>query len=290
MADKIDLKRDQNGRFIKGNSGFWLGKTRDRVTVVKTINTSRLRGSYNKSNSGQFKKGHKIKLGFRNNPIQRLYISEQTKKAMTPEVRKIISDKTQTHIKDKSHNIFKVCAKKGENRNPQNNFKKGHTPWNKDGHHSEETKIKQSILKTEFYKQHPEAIVKWYNETRKNIIVPFKDTKIEVKIQNYLKQLGIEFYTHQYIQEIEHGYHCDILIPIQEGINQKTIIECDGIYWHGHPVKYPNPNESQKQQIETDKTRTKELIEEGYRVIRLWENDIKKLSPNKLKEKLMENL
>jgi G:T-mismatch repair DNA endonuclease (very short patch repair protein) len=106
-------------------------------------------------------------------------------------------------------------------------------------------------------------------------ITPIKDTSIEVKIQNYLKQLNIEFFTHQYIKEIDNGYQCDISIPVQKGINQKTIIECDGDYWHN----YPNGRE-------IDNIRTKELIEKGFKVIRLWEREIKLLNLENFKEKL----
>jgi len=60
-------------------------------------------------------------------------------------------------------------------------------------------------------------------------ISPVKDTSIEVKIQNFLKELGIEFFTHKYMK-IEHGYQCDILIP-----SKSLVIECDGDYWHNLP-------------------------------------------------------
>lgn len=110
---------------------------------------------------------------------------------------------------------------------------------------------------------------------RSKQIFPKKDTSIEIKIQNYLKDLGLEFYTHQYMKEIEHTYQCDILIPIQNCINQKTIIECDGDYWHD----YPNGNEK-------DHLRTKELIKQGFRVIRLWENEIKQISLEQFENKL----
>lgn len=291
MVKEIDLKRDQNGRFIKGNTGFWLGKARDKATMVKIINTARARGSYNKPNSGQFKKGSQINLGRKLSFPEKLYIGERTKKGMTPEIRKHISDEAQIRVKNGTHHIFKVCAKKGENRNPQNNYKKGHMPWNKGEEFSEDVCKKMSDQKKKFYQEHPEAIVKWYNKTRKNIIIPFKDTKIEIKIQNFLKELGIEFYTHQYIQEIEHGYHCDVFIPTQKGINQKTIIECDGDYWHGNTdiPKFSNLNESQKKQAETDKIHTQELEDKGFRVIRLWENEINRMSVDRLKEKLIEN-
>ena len=120
-------------------------------------------------------------------------------------------------------------------------------------------------------------------ENRKYRVFPVKDTSIEVKIQNFLKELQLEFITHQYMKEIKHGYQCDILIPVQEGINQKTIIECDGDYWHGNIKKYNPLNTKQIEQIERDKIRTKELLEQGFRVIRLWEHEIKPMEIDNLK-------
>lgn len=108
--------------------------------------------------------------------------------------------------------------------------------------------------------------------TRSKIIMPLRDTSIEVKIQNFLRQLNIDFFTHQYIKEIEHGYQCDILIP-----SMSLIIECDGDYWH----KYPVGNE-------LDHVRTKELMEKGFKVLRLWENEIKVMNINRFKERLNE--
>lgn len=107
-------------------------------------------------------------------------------------------------------------------------------------------------------------------------IFPKKDTSIEIKIQNYLKQLGIEFYTHYHIKEIEHSYQCDILIPAQEGITRKTIIECFGNYWHVYPYGR-----------DIDTIRTKELLKQGYRVLVFWENEIKVMQLNDLKHNLI---
>jgi len=98
-------------------------------------------------------------------------------------------------------------------------------------------------------------------ERRKHIIFPVKDTSIEIKIQNFLKQLNIDFLTHQYIKKIEHGYQCDILIP-----SMNLVIECDGNYWHKYPIGR-----------EIDNIRTSELIEQGFKVLRLWEFEIKKM-------------
>jgi len=107
-------------------------------------------------------------------------------------------------------------------------------------------------------------------ESRSKMVFPLKDTKIEVKIQNYLKQLGITFFTHQYMKEIEHSYQCDIFIP-----SLNLIIECDGNYWH----KYPTGTEM-------DKIRTKELIEKGFKVLRLWEVDINKMNMEDFNKKI----
>jgi len=53
------------------------------------------------------------------------------------------------------------------------------------------------------------------------------------------------------------------------------VIECDGDYWH----KYPTG-------LEKDHIRTKELIEKGFKVLRLWEREIKTIELNDFKNKL----
>lgn len=120
-------------------------------------------------------------------------------------------------------------------------------------------------------------------------IFPTKDSKIELRIQELLSLLHLEYFTHKYISEITHAYQCDIFIPVQKGINQKTIIECDGCYWHKCPICSKNIIENKRilNQPELDKARTKELQEQGYRVIRLWEHEIKVININKFKEMLI---
>ena len=136
-------------------------------------------------------------------------------------------------------------------------------------------KVKQKISLSQmgknnsFYgKKHTEE---WKTQIRAKQICPLKDTSIEVKIQNFLKQLGIEFFTHQYMKEIEHAYQCDILIP-----SMNMVIECDGDYWH----KYPVGNE-------VDHIRTCELLDKGFKVLRLWEHEIKVMDLNNFREVLV---
>jgi G:T-mismatch repair DNA endonuclease (very short patch repair protein) len=152
--------------------------------------------------------------------------------------------------------------------------------------------ISNKLIK--FWQEHPEAKENLRNYRAKQIL-PMRDTLIEIKIQNFLKSLNMEFFTHQYIKDIEHGYQCDILIPVQEGINQKTIIECDGDFVHCNPLKYSSnfvrfptgKNIITAEEIwEKDQAKTKELIEKGFKVIRLWESEIEQLDLNKFQEKL----
>lgn len=113
-------------------------------------------------------------------------------------------------------------------------------------------------------------------ERRSTQIFPKKDTKIEIKIQNFLKELNLEFYTHVYMKEIEHAYQCDFFIPVQEGINKKIILECFGNYWHNYPTARP-----------IDTTRCIELRKKGYTVIVFWESEIKEMKLDDLKNKLL---
>lgn len=103
---------------------------------------------------------------------------------------------------------------------------------------------------------------------RNNIVMPIKDTSIEIKIQNFLYQLQIEFYTHQYIH-IEHGYQCDIFIPYKN-----LVIECYGDYWHKYPIAR-----------EIDNLRCQELREKGFKVFVFWEREIKAMTIDDFKNK-----
>ena len=174
-------------------------------------------------------------------------------------------------------------------------FKKGMTPWNKGLKkelnplykipRSEEVKRKISIANKG--KKRTEDTKMKIRIARAKQKFPIKDTSIEIKIQKFLALLKIEFYTHHYIKEIDHFYSCDVFIPHQTGINQKTIIECDGDYWHGNPQKYPNPSEHIKEQIKRDEIRTKELLNKGFNVIRLWENKINRMNIKDLEMELI---
>ncbi len=153
-------------------------------------------------------------------------------------------------------------------------------------HHT--AKWNDNISKSMRGKPHSKIHIKRIKDARAKQIFPVKDTSIEVKIQEFLTALHIEFFTHKYMK-IEHGYQCDIFIPEQKGFPQKIIIEADGCYWHGCLICNKNDgglNELQNKQIQEDGIRTKELIEKGFKVIRIWEHDIKKISIRQFEDKL----
>ena len=141
-------------------------------------------------------------------------------------------------------------------------------------YHTKETKNKMSISRIKYYQKYPGSIKK-IKKWRKTFVLPKKDTSIEVKLQNLLKKSKINFSTHQYMK-IPHGYQCDILIPKQKGVKKKTVIEAFGTYWH----KYPFARK-------IDITRAKELRNKKFRVLTFWENEIKVMKLNDLRNKII---
>ena len=131
------------------------------------------------------------------------------------------------------------------------------------------------------HKQNISKAVKIRHETGE-LVIPKYDTKIEIKLQTFLNVLVIGFFKHLHKKEITHGYQCDIEIPVQRNkdrfIKHPIILEADGDYWHNYPEGY-----------EIDRIRTKELQEQGFRVIRLWEHEINKMNLDEFKNIILNN-
>lgn len=252
--------------YLKGKNQEVLAKLNDCVRdVIHDIlkkNNVKIRPSLG------YPKGHKLNVG------------RECKESTREKIRK-----SKTGTKSSPESVAKMKAsKKGICPNIPHLFKKGMTPWNKDLTAETDSRViagerhhMYGVKLTDLQKQKSReygALAVW----------PFYDTKIEIKIQNFLKELEVEFLTHQYISQITHVYRCDIFI------RPNTIIECDGDYWHANPKFYTdeNINDKQRDQREEDYVRTQELIEKGFRVLRLWEYDIKRMDLNKFKEIISE--
>lgn len=162
----------------------------------------------------------------------------------------------------------KLSEKHKQNIKENHWSKKGYISWNTGLTKETDERVRNHSKMLKEIWNTPEKI-QFAKERRSKIICPKKDTSIEVKVQNFLKQLKIEFFTHQYMN-IKHGYQCDILIP-----SMNMVIECDGDYWHKYPIGR-----------DIDHTRTSELLSKGFRVLRLWEHEIKVIDLDIFKEKM----
>jgi very-short-patch-repair endonuclease len=54
-----------------------------------------------------------------------------------------------------------------------------------------------------------------------------------------------------------------------------VVIQFDGDYWHANPVLFPNPDARQRRRIPLDKSQDAYMRACGYKVLRLWEGDIR---------------
>jgi very-short-patch-repair endonuclease len=245
-------------------------ETKEKISISRKGHISWMKGKHHtKEAREKIRIGTKLGMKINNSgeKISKALTGKKLPEEQKEKIRKSMKEKHTTHWIGRKHSEEtknKMCiSQKGENNGM---FGKHHTEeakkrisilhkglntWIKGTHLSQETKQKLRIAR---YKQ----------------IFPLKDTSIEVKIQSFLKQLNIDFLTHQYIKDIEHGYQCDLLIP-----SMNLVIECDGDYWH----KYPIGND-------IDNIRTSELLEKGFKVLRLWEFEITAMDINKFKERL----
>jgi len=66
----------------------------------------------------------------------------------------------------------------------------------------------------------------------------------------------------------------------------KTVIECQGDFWHCNPRMYPNGPKypTQEKRMERDREKREALTAQGYRFLELWEMDIKEQGAKSLLE------
>lgn len=168
------------------------------------------------------------------------------------------------HISDKHKNNMKTTIQK--------QFDDGRIVWNKGKPFEEKTKIKMKHS-AKIRANTPEGKAR-LKEQRARQIFPLNDTKIEIKIQQLLSELNINFLKHHPIRDIQHSYNCDVFIPCYN-----VVIECDGNYWHDYPDL-----------TSIDLIRNQELQNAGYKLLRLWESEIKLITKDILNLKIKEKI
>jgi G:T-mismatch repair DNA endonuclease (very short patch repair protein) len=101
------------------------------------------------------------------------------------------------------------------------------------------------------------------SEIRHDFIRNKKSSKIEVKIKKFLDDIKIDF---EFQKKIG-NYCCDFVI-------NDTVLEIQGDYWHGNPIKFKTYDLIQNKNILRD-LRKKEFLEKNnYKLVLLWESEI----------------
>lgn len=178
------------------------------------------------------------------------------------------------HIKDLIRNRDGVELGKKISKTKQENPYK-HTP---------ETLKQMSISRTG--KKHSQFTKdKMSDSAIKNIIKSgkVKRSKLEYKFETLLELLEIRYNHSFYIPSIKKIY--DFYLP-----DYNILIEIDGDFWHCNPIKYPEPTcKTQEKNIINDKFKNEWAEENGYKLLRFWENDINN-NIKLIKKTLLENI
>jgi len=108
-------------------------------------------------------------------------------------------------------------------------------------------------------------------------------SKLEEKFKFILDILDIKYQHLFYIKPIKAFY--DFYIP-----EYNLLIEIDGDFWHCNPTKFPKAEYiSQQKNILRDQIKNEWAQENGYKLLRFWEDDINN-NIKQVKQILLENL
>lgn len=168
----------------------------------------------------------------------------------------------------------------------RNNFEKGHTPWNKNKEWDNETKLKMSVAKKGKKNSHigipwtEESKLKMSNTNKGHFVSDetkdkirqkclnrkmryFKDTSIEIKIENELIKRNIYYQKQVPLCKVA---RVDFYLP-----EYRIVIQADGCYWHNCPL---HGKDKFTKSVEKDKHQDSVLTFHGFNVYRFWEHEI----------------
>lgn len=259
---------------IKFKVGKLSNSKQEKLDLVLQKSLSCIKGYRHKENcnckfcSGKttFKKGESNRVGMKHLEKSKELMRNKKLGVKRPDLGTLLKGRTSPRkgVKLNENTINKIKTAR-ENQSPPNTDRKFFDKWIKNL-----SKSHKGIVSGMKGKNQSDSAKIKIRKARAKQILPIKDTSIEVKIQNFLKELGIEFYTHYWMNKIEHKYQCDIFIP-----SKKLIIECFGNYWHKYPIGR-----------DIDNTRCIELRKIGFKVLVLWESEIKVMELNDLNNAL----
>jgi len=252
---KVLKRLYSEGKLISHNKGKHLSEeTKKRMSETKR--KLFLEGKY-KKHSGQFKKGQSPwNKGKQFSKESKRKLSETRKRLFVE--GKLSPSRYWLGKKQSFSHIEKVRKTSIEHwKNPE--FRAKTIKNTKDALNRLETRKKLSKSSKAMW-QNP--IIR---EKLLHRIIPFKDTSIEVKLQQELTKLGIKYEKHKFILG-----QPDIFIE------PNICIFADGCYWHGCERCFDRNKFTEKQrvQIVRDQFVTQGLQNSGYIVLRFWEHEI----------------
>ena len=180
--------------------------------------------------------------------------SHKGQKAWNKNKKNIYSEKTKQKMRK---------PKSEETKRKISEAMKGRKAWNKGLINIYSKKTREKMSKA--------AILRIQNN-----LGPFKNTKPELKMKEILNSLDILF-KHQF-RLGNHLFDFHIL-------NTNILIEVDGDYFHGNPKMFKKLNKMQLEMKQKDIKNKRLAKENGFIVLRFWENNILK-NTEEVKSKL----
>lgn len=107
-----------------------------------------------------------------------------------------------------------------------------------------------------------------YSKIKKMGLLNRKQTFPEMCVESILKSLNLKFEKEFIMKNCERKFIIDFLVE------DKYAIEVQGEYWHAHN-KEINLTKAQEKNVLRDKLKYDQMIKCGYKVLYLWENEIK---------------
>lgn len=126
---------------------------------------------------------------------------------------------------------------------------------------------------------------KMSNTAIENLIKSGKTRRsgLEIGFENVLQELNLNFTHSYYVESIKKIY--DFYLP-----DHNILIEVDGDFWHCNPKKFNEPVcKSQEINLINDEFKNKWAQENGYKLLRFWEDDINN-NIKLVKQILLENI
>lgn len=112
-----------------------------------------------------------------------------------------------------------------------------------------------------------------------------KRSLLEIRFETFLETLDIKFISSYYINTKNYHFIFDFYLP-----KDNILIEVDGDFWHCNPKTHSFPIcKTQEINVKNDQEKNKWAEENGYKLLRFWEDDINN-NIKQVKQILLENL